>query len=455
MRQLKPQATRLVARRVVRYAAFATVIAIATACSRNPKGPNNEPPPREGPDGRLIEQRRNVRSGLSVLMEDSIRLVSGKRVGLITNQTGIDDRGRSGIDLLSSDARAVKAGVKLVALFSPEHGIRGTEDKAVANSKDEKTGIPIYSLYGATTVAPPDSVLKNLDVLVVDLQDIGTRTWTYVGVVVYAMRAAGRNNVPMLLLDRPNPITGTHVEGAMLDTALANPEENTPQKRANGFALWPMPLRHGLTMGELALFYKATLKLNTQLHVIPMRNWRRAMWYDETGLPWVKPSPNLPNLTSALLYPALVPFEGTNVSVGRGTSEAFQRFGAPWLRADTIAKLLQDLGMPGVKFHTERFTPTNPGDAKFAGRSIPGVRIEVTDRDVVQPSRIGAAVFWAINKLNRDSLVVRATSFDERLGASAVRMGLLTATDPDAVMDRQLSQVVIFERDSRKYRLYR
>ncbi len=432
------------------------VVASLQACSQNP-GPNEDDRPRIGPDGELLpEARRQVKPGLSVLLEDSLRIIAGKRVGLITNQTGVDERGRSGIDLLYSDERVTKAGVRLVALFSPEHGIRGTEDRAnLSDARDEKTRLPIFSLYGSTTIAPPDSALKKIEVLIIDLQDVGTRTWTYVGAMVYAMRAAGRANIPVLVLDRPNPITGTHTEGAMLDTALANPEENTPTKRANGFALWPMPLRHGMTMGELALFYKATLKLNVDLHVIPMRNWRRQMWFDQTGLPFVKPSPNLPNLASELLYPALVPFESSNVSVGRGTGEPFQRFGAPWLRADTVTKLLEDLGLSGVKFHSERFTPDKPGDSKYGGRTIPGIRIEITDRDLVQPSRVGAAILWALGKLNRDSLTIQNRGFDERLGSASVREAILLGTDPDAVMDRQLGRVVAFEREARKYYLYR
>lgn len=426
------------------------------ACSQNP-GPNGDDRPQIGPNGELVRMgNRQVATGLTVLLQDSLRVIAGKRVGLLTNQTGIDERGRSGIDLLYSDNRATQAGVRLVALFSPEHGIRGTEDRTgLSDSRDEKTKLPIFSLYTNTTVAPPDSALKKIEVLIIDLQDIGTRTWTYVGAMVYAMRAAGRVNVPVIVLDRPNPITGTHTEGALLDTALANPEESTPQKSANGFALWPMPLRHGLTMGELALYYKATLKLNTELHVIPMRNWRRAMWYDQTGLPFVKPSPNLPNLASILLYPALVPFEGSNVSVGRGTGEPFTRFGAPWMRADTLAKLLEDLGLTGVKFRSDRFTPEKPGDNKYAGQSIPGVRIEITDRDLVQPSRVGAAILWALGKLNRDSLKLTERRFDERLGSASVREAVLSGTDPDAVMDRQLARVVDFEREARKYHLYR
>ncbi|MEP6834348.1 MAG: DUF1343 domain-containing protein [Gemmatimonas sp.] len=435
--------------------AISAVLMSVQACSQNP-GPNEDDRPRIGPDGELMRDiRRQVRTGLSVLIEDSLRIIAGKRVGLLTNQTGVDERGRSGIDLLFSDQRVTKAGVRLVELFSPEHGIRGTEERTnLSDSRDEKTKLPIVSLYTNTTIAPPDSALKKIDVLIIDLQDVGTRTWTYVGAMLYAMRAAGRANVPVIVLDRPNPITGTHTEGAMLDSAFANPEENTPEKRSNGFSLWPMPLRHGLTMAELALYYKATLKLKVELHTIPMRNWRRSMWYDQTGLPFVKPSPNLPNLASILLYPALVPFEGTNVSVGRGTAAPFIQFGAPWMRADTVAKLLEDLGLTGVKFHSERFTPDKPGDGKYAGQSIPGIRIEIVDRDLVQPSRVGAAILWALGKLNRDSLKITNKSFDERLGSTSVREAILIGTDPDAVMDRQLGRVVDFEKEARKYHLY-
>ncbi len=403
-----------------------------------------------------LRLNRKVRPGISVLMDDSIGLVAGKRVALVTNHTGVDEKGRRSIDLLSGDPRAVRAGVKLVRLFAPEHGVSGTADREdLADEVDQRTGLTIHSLYQRTTIAPPDSLLKDVDVLVVDLQDIGTRTWTYVGVMLYSMRAGARRGIPVIVLDRPNPLTGTRVEGTMLDSALANAEESTPARPANGFALYPLPLRHGLTMGELARLFQSQLKLGTRLTVVPMQYWRRQMWYDETALPWVRPSPNLPTLTSALLYPALVPFEATNVSVGRGTNEPFQRIGAPWLRADTLARLLEDLALTGVRFRSERFTPTTPGDGKYAGRSIPGLRIEVTNRDLLQPARVGAALLWALNRLNRDSLTITDRGFDQRLGAARVREAILAGADPDAVMDRQLPAIVAYERDVRRFYLYR
>jgi uncharacterized protein YbbC (DUF1343 family) len=216
-----------------------------------------------------------------------------------------------------------------------------------------------------------------------------------------------------------------------------------------------MPLRHGLTMGEMAKLFQAQLKMGVRLSVVPMRNWRRDMWFDRTDLPWVRPSPNMPNLTSALFYPALVPFESSNVSVGRGTGEPFQRFGAPWLKADTVVQLLEDLSLTGVKFHVERFTPNAPGDGKYAGRAINGVRLELTDRERVQPARIGAAILWALNRVHRDSLRVTTPGFDLRMGSVKMREALQGGADPDAVLDRLLPQVIAFEKDARRFYLYR
>ena len=443
-------------RRAIHFAALALTAASVVACSGNPP-PEREPSPDDNPDGPPMRAiTRRLKLGVSVLLDDSIKLVAGKRVALITNQTGVDAVGRRTIDLLVSDPAAQRAGVKLVRLFAPEHGVKGNADKPnLADETDSKTGLVIHSLYQQSTIAPPDSLLRDVDVLVVDLQDIGTRTWTYVGVMLYAMHAGARNGIPVVVLDRPNPLSGSRTEGALLDSSLANPYEPTAERPGNGFALYPMPLRHGLTMGELARFFQAQLKLSTHLTVVPMRNWRRDMWYDDTKLQWVRPSPNLPTLKSALLYPALVPFEASNVSVGRGTLEPFTRFGAPWLRADTLVFLLEDLSLSGVRFRAERFTPNNPGDGKYSGQSIPGIRIEVTDRDLVQPARVGAAILWALARVSRDSLRITNKGFDERMGSAKVRESILAGADPDAVMDRQLPAVLAFEREARRIHLYR
>ena len=314
------------------------------------------------------------------------RSIRGKRIALITNQTGVDAAGVSDIDLLNG-AAARAAGVTLVKLFSPEHGIRGTEDRENLESGiDQRSGLAVHSLYTVTAIAPPDSLLRDIDALVFDLQDIGVRTWTYVGSMIYAMRAAARRQLPIVVLDRPNPLTGDHVDGPMLDTGLANANEHTPQRSAKPYALYPFPLRHGMTMGEMALFYNSVLGINAPLRVVPMSGWRRSMWFDETGLPWVRPSPNLPTLASALVYPSLVAFEGSNLSVGRGTSDAFQRFGAPWLDAKHVVSLLNEMRLGGVRFVVDSFTPQNPGDQKYGGKRIPGVRID-RDRPQRRPRR--------------------------------------------------------------------
>lgn len=396
-----------------------------------------------------------VRPGITVLVQDSLHLVRGRRIGLITNQTGIDERGESDIDLLR-DARASDAGVKLVALFSPEHGIRGSEDRTqIASGIDEKSGLPVHSLYTVTTIAPPDSTLTGLDALVFDLQDIGTRTWTYTGLMVYSMRAAARHRMPIIVLDRPNPLSGLHADGPMLDTGLANAEEHRPGRPGKAYALYPFPLRHGMTMGEMARFYNEVLGIGAELHVVPVAGWNREMWFDETGLPWVRPSPNLPTLTSALTYPSLVVFEGTNVSVGRGTPDAFQRFGAPWLDADRVASLLNGRSLAGVRFEVSPFTPENPGDRKYGGQQIPGIRIVVTDRDSVQSGHVSAAILWAIVQTTPDSLQLRARTFDERFGSAAGREMIVHGADPDSVMQRQESAVQSFQRDAARFLMYR
>lgn len=405
------------------------------------------------PTSELAEAK--VKPGITVLVNDSIHLIRGKRIGLLTNQTGIDEKGTSDIDVLR-DKKAKAAGVNLVQLFSPEHGLRGTEDRQnIANTVDAKSGLPVYSLYGQQTTAPPDSMLRSLDALVFDLQDIGTRTWTYVGAMVYSMRASARVHKPIIVLDRPNPITGYIIEGPLLDSALANPEDPAPGRPGQAYALWPMPLRHGMTIGELALYFNDVLKIRADLHVVPAQGWRRDVWFDLTGLPWVNPSPNMPSLKSAILYPGLVAFEGTNLSVGRGTPEAFQHIGAPWLNAAATVAILKDREIPGVRFYAETFTPVNPTDGKYPGQAIPGIKIVVINRSAMQAARVGASLLWAINKTAGTRLTINNRAFDLRLGSPSVREALLRGEDPDVLIDREYKAAYAFRERTRQYLLYR
>lgn len=405
------------------------------------------------PTNELAEAK--VRPGITVLLKDSINLIRGKRIGLLTNQTGVDENGNSDIDLLR-DRRSRDVKISLVQLFSPEHGLRGTEDRAnIASGIDAKSGLPVYSLYGQQTMAPPDSILRNLDALVFDLQDIGTRTWTYVGAMVYSMRAAARAHKPIIVLDRPNPVTGYIIEGPVLDSSLANPEDPAPGRPGLAFALWPIPLRHGMTIGELALYYNDVLKIRADLHVIPMLGWRRDVWFDLTGLPWVKPSPNMPSLQSAMLYPGLVAFESTNLSVGRGMPDAFQRVGAPWLNAAATVAILRDREVPGVRFYVDRFTPVAPSDGKYSGQTIPGIRILVFNRSALQAARVGATLLWAINKTAGSKLTIDNRGFDLRFGSPRVREALLRGEDPDVLIDREYKSAYAFRERTRQYLLYK
>ena len=390
-----------------------------------------------------------------MLLSDSIGLVRNRRVGLLTNHTGVDERGVSDIERLR-DNGARAGGVRLVALFSPEHGIRGTEDREnLASGIDAQSGLIVHSLYTNQTIGPPDSTLRDLDVLVVDLQDVGTRTWTYVGSIVYAMRAAARRQLPIVVLDRPDPVSGAIVQGPLLDPTLSNANDPTPDRPGRAFALYPAPLRHGMTMGELARFFNATLRIGADLHVVPVQGWRRAAWFDETALPWVKPSPNLPTLASATVYPSLVAFEATNLSVGRGTPDAFQRVGAPWLPVDAVIALLTARRLPGVSFERSDFSPLAPTDNKYGGVRLPGIRIVVTDRATYHAGRTGAALLWAIARSAPDSLVVRPRAFDERFGRPAMREALMRGDDPDQVVAQDDASVDAWRREVAPFLLYR
>lgn len=320
------------------------------------------------------QQTPRVTFGVTVLLEDSPHLVRGKRVGLITNHTGRDERGRSSIDLLYS-----APGVRLTALFGPEHGIRGaaTGGERIVSTIDRATGVPIYSLYGET-LAPTPRMLENVDVLIYDIQDVGARMYTYVWTMTLAAEAAKKAGKQFIVLDRPNPIRADIVEGGLIEA------------RYRSFTgLHNVPLRYGLTPGELALYLEGTKQINANVIVVPMKEYRRSMWWDETRLRWVNPSPNIRNVDAALLYPGISFFEATNVSEGRGTDSPFHYVGAAWLTdASAIARAMNLKNLPGVRFESTR--QKIGGGEKFGGQTIPMVRIVITRRDGVRSAEIGA-----------------------------------------------------------------
>lgn len=319
-----------------------------------------------------------VLPGIDVLSKQDFDILKHKRVGLITNHTGRNAAGASTIDTLF---RA--PGVRLTALFSPEHGIRGDSDDKVSSSVDAKTGLPIYSLYG-TSCRPTSEMLRNIDVLVFDIQDIGTRFYTYIGTLSLAMRAAKKAGIPFVVLDRPNPIGGEKVQGAIPAAAL--PE------RKNGCgaitSIHPIPTRHGMTVGELAQLFNTEYGIGCALTVVPMRGWQRSMYYDQTGLAWVNPSPNMKSLNAALLYPGPGTLETTSLSVGRGADSAFLAYGAPWVDVARVVKNLSARNIPGIRFEACSFVPTTPGFS-YKGSTCHGVRLVVLDRERFDPVQAG------------------------------------------------------------------
>lgn len=324
-----------------------------------------------------------VLTGLDVLEEKGFSEFKGKRIGLITNQTGRDRKGHSTVQVFANASN-----IRLTAMFSPEHGFNGViEDTSVVSGTftlPDGSGIPLYSLYGATR-APTSAMLKDIDVLVFDIQDIGARFYTYSTTMAMAMEAAAAAGIDFVVLDRPNPVNGEAVEGPSLSTGVRS-----------FIAYLPVPVRHGMTMGELARLHNITASLGAKLTVIPLKGWRRRMWYDQTGLPWTPPSPNMPDLAAAALYPGIACFEASNLSVGRGTESPFQWVGAPGLKAEAVVKRLRAQDLPGLEFRAESAAPTKP---PYAGENVPGIRMRVTDRDAVRPLAVFAHLAAALRDL--------------------------------------------------------
>lgn len=321
---------------------------------------------------------RNTLSGIDVLEKRGFDVLRGKRVGLITNQTGIARDGRSTIDVLFN-----APGMKLIALFSPEHGIRGVEDReGISDTIDVHTGIPVYSLYGKVR-RPTDAMLKHIDALVYDIQDVGSRYYTYISTMGYCLEEAARHHIPFVILDRPNPVRGDIVEGDLSVDSLRS-----------FTSYYPIPTRYGLTVGELARYYNDEGRVRADLIVVPCENYRRSDWYDATGLRWVNQSPNIRNLTEALLYSGLCPLEATNLSVGRGTDMPFEVYGAPYLDGKALADTMNAVYFAGAHFYPIEFTPRS---SEYRGKKCSGIRIEVTNRDIIRPTDIFIKLAHAVH----------------------------------------------------------
>ena len=379
-----------------------------------------------------------VRTGLDVLLSDSVHVLRGKRVGLITNHTGIDGAGRRNVDLL---ARA--PGVQLVALFGPEHGFAGTVrggDK-IGQGTDSATNLPVFSLYGETRVPTP-AMLDNVDVLLYDIQDVGARVYTYVWTMALAAEAAGKLGKKLIVLDRPNPIRGDIVQGGVLDTA-----------HRSFVGQYDVALRYGLTAGELLRFLVGTGRVKADVGVIPMSGYRRDVWYDQTGLPWVNPSPNIRDLETAILYPGTVLFEATNLNEGRGTDAPLKQVGAPWMTdAPEIAKAMNARNLAGVRFEA-RTVDVKAGD-KHGGKTIPVVRMHVTDRNAVDPVSAAALLMQEIRARHTTDFAWQRGSGLERLSGTADFRKAIEGSGIQPLLDRWKKESADFELSSRPYRLY-
>jgi uncharacterized protein YbbC (DUF1343 family) len=375
--------------------------------------------------------------GIHVLLHQRIDLIKRKRVGLITNPTGVNRELVSDIDLL-----AHAPGVHLVALFGPEHGIRGAHQAGagVGSYRDTETGVPVYSLYGKHR-QPTSAMLKNVDVLVYDIQPVGTRFYTYLYTMADAMKAAAKAHIPFIVLDRPNPIGGIAVQGPVLE-----------KKYASFVGQYPIALRYGMTVGELARLFNARFHIGADLVVVKMRGWKRAMYYDDTPLQFVMPSPNMPTLTTALVYPGFGLIEGTNISEGRGTTRPFELIGAPWIDAAKLAAALNARGLPGVRFRPVHFTPTF---SKYQGKLCNGVEVHVLDRQAFNPVVAGLTAIAAIHALYPKTFEFKNGHFDALIGNDWIRQAIEHGVPVAKIRARWQQRLDQFKQIRSHYLLYR
>ena len=400
-----------------------------------------------GIGGCSLQNSSHVRTGADVLFDGRFDLIKGKRVGLVTNHSAILSDGRH-----LADALHAHPDVDLVALFGPEHGIRGDtpDGTAIHDSIDQATGVPVYSLYGAVRKPTPE-MLRDVEVLLFDIQDIGARFYTYISTMSYSIEAAAEEKIPFVVLDRPNPIRGTWVEGFIREDTLRS-----------FVGLHPLPIAHGMTVGELALLFNGEGWLSggvkADLAIVPMEHWERSMWYDETGLVWVRPSPNMATIRTAAVYPGTCLIEGTNLSEGRGTDHPFEYLGAPYVDGIRWAERLNAAGLPGVSFESVTFTPraiprvtSNP---KHVGLECSGILVNVTDRERFEPVRTGVHILATAKALFADSLRWRERSIDRLAGTARLRKEIDTGVDPLKITSGWSGEVSRFREIRKAYLIY-
>jgi uncharacterized protein YbbC (DUF1343 family) len=386
-----------------------------------------------------------VRIGAEILIEKYLDSLTGKRIGIICNHTSVLPNGIHIVDTL------LKRGVNITALFAPEHGIRGVVPRGekVSDTVDNKTGLKVYSLYGGVK-KPTRMMLYDVDVLIFDMQDVGARFYTYASTMAYCMMAAGEFGKKFFVLDRPNPINGVDMEGPVLDLTLMS-----------FLGIFPIPIRHGLTLGELAAMAIGEGYLNpstVDLKVIPMENWKRSMWYDETSLPWIPPSPNMRTLATATVYPGTCLFEATNISEGRGTAKPFEYIGAPRIDGRELSKKLNSLKLPGVNFSSIEFTPvadtSKEKTTKYGGKRCRGVYVQVTDRKKYQPVLTGIMMIKVLKELYPKLFQLRRGLFNHLAGDEWVGDLLESGKFERRSPDLYRNQILEFEKIRSKYLLY-
>jgi uncharacterized protein YbbC (DUF1343 family) len=403
---------------------FAGIIGVSSLALR----PTPRAPARPSP----AQATGHTQTGIDVLEEQNFAPLRGKRVGLITNQTGVDSQGRRTIDVL-----AHADSVRLVALFSPEHGIAGQLDAKVGNATDAATGLQIYSLYGDTR-RPTDEMLQGLDALVFDIQGAGVRFYTFITTMGYCMEAAAKHKVTFFVLDRPDPLGGEKIQGPMLDPS-----------RISFVGYFRLPVVYAMTLGELAQMFDAENKLGLDLHVIAMKKWRRSQTFDQTGLTWIPPSPNLRTLTEALLYPGIEILQAAGVSVGRGTEAPFEQLGAPWIHSDILLNSLTPRQIPGVSFAAASFTPN---DGLYKAEACAGVRLTITARDSFDSIRTGLEIADALHRLYPERFQV--TKLMDLLASQATLDALIKYQAPATIIASWDSDLAEFRVLRAKYLIY-